>query len=463
MNRNLLQWMYVAILICGTSVFTACSNNDNDAGGTPVKATVTVKTAALYEQLGITDEINEFLADSKNYIYTTVLIYDQQGSLKGKFTGQAHTLDPLEIAVSGIADGTYTMLAVQTGAKGEPQWTLTNEESLSEVEMTIPDDTMLPPYMSLGSATQTVTVNGGAIQAEVSAEALGAIIEAQVKGLTKDDNVNRVMLGNWIVLNGIYLGPDHVGSDRLDVADYDIRRLNTYGDKEGPAIEGDVSWKNFSLYCVDNEVTLQVYKGLIGKGTSDLWMEGGTTLKPGCKYVVYADNDPKQLKQMYCGTYEGLDAWLKKRAEQPYTIYPYLKFGASVEEVRKHIEANDESWINYGLYQKEGETFWCDQYWIAYNEIEYFFKTEDGKDLWHIRYDYFGGTLTSDVMVPQLKEMGFTYKGIVEFPYFPGVKYYLYLSEDGETEVLRSEQTPGYWALEFMPTDPEDLKLLETE
>ena len=114
--------MLAAILISGTmTALTACSDNDSDGGDTP-KAVVTVKTAALYEQLGITDEIKEFLADSKNYIDATVLLYDQQGSLKGKFAGQAHTLDPLEIKVSGVADGTYTLLAVQTGAKGEPQW-----------------------------------------------------------------------------------------------------------------------------------------------------------------------------------------------------------------------------------------------------------------------------------------------------------------------------------------------------
>ena len=463
MNRNLLQWMFAAILtICGTSVFTACSDKDDDGGDTPAKAVVTVKTAAMYEQLGITNEIKEFLSDSKNYIYAAALLYDQQGSLKGKFTGQAQTLDPLEIPVSGLADGTYTLLAVQTGAKGELQWTLKNEEILSEVEMTMADDTRLPPYMSLGIATQTVTVKDGAIQAEVSAEALGAIVEVQVKGLTKDDNANRLALVNWVVINGIYLGPNRTGSDRIDVASYDGRALDIYGNKEGPVIEGDISWKNFSLYCVDNEVALTVFMGLRGNERAESWMDGGTTLKTGGKYVVYVDNNGTQLKQYYCGTYEGLDAWLKKRAEHPYAIYPCLNFGASVDEVRKHIAANNESWIDYGLYQLEGESYWRDQFSIGPNIVEYYFETEDGKNLWHIRYDYLGSTLTSDVMVPELEEMGFVYKGFVIFPNIPDNKFYLYLTEDGETEVLRAEQAYG-WSLEFMPTDPDDLELLVTE
>jgi hypothetical protein len=461
--KRQLQWVLAAILISGTmTALTACSDNDSDGGDTP-KAVVTVKTAALYEQLGITDEIKEFLADSKNYIDATVLLYDQQGSLKGKFAGQAHTLDPLEIKVSGVADGTYTLLAVQTGAKGEPQWSLKNEGSLSEVEMTMPDETQLPPYMSLGSATQTVTVNDGALRAEVSAEALGAIIEVQVKGLTKDDNVNRLTLDNWIVLNGIYLGPNRTGSDRLDVADYDGRILNILGDKKGPVIEGDVSWKNFSLYCVDYQVGLQVYKGVFGEEFSHKWMEGGTTLKTGGKYVFYVDNDGKQLKQMYCGTYEGLDAWLKKRAEHPYAIYPYLKFGASLDEVRKHVKANDESWIEYGMFKPEGESRWINDYYIANNSVRYFFETEDGKNLCFVQYYYNSGTLSSEVMVPQLEEMGFIYKGAVKFPSLPDDQFFLYLTEDGETEVLRSERSFGGWTLEFMPTDPNDLEYLVTE
>ena len=198
-----------------------------------------------------------------------------------------------------------------------------------------------------------------------------------------------------------------------------------YGNKEGPVIEGDVSWKNFSLYCVDNEVALPVFMGLRGNERAESWMDGGTTLKTGGKYVVYVDNDGTQLKQYYCGTYEGLDAWLKKRAEQPYAIYPCLNFGASVDEVRKHIAANDESWIDYGLYQLEGESYWRDQFSIGPNIVEYYFETEDGKKLWHIRYDYLGSTLTSDVMVPQLEEMGFIYKGFVIFPNIPDNKFYL--------------------------------------
>lgn len=148
------------------------------------------------EQLGIIDEMNEFLSDNKNYIYATVLV-------------------------------------IQTAAKDEPVWMLTNENRLENIEMTIPDNTLLPPYMSLGKATKTVTVKDGNFQTEVSAEALGAIIEAQVKGLKKVDNVNRVMLTNWIVINGVYPDPNRTGDERLDIKDYDLSVLNVLGNKEG--------------------------------------------------------------------------------------------------------------------------------------------------------------------------------------------------------------------------------------
>lgn len=456
--RTITKLMALAI---AAVTIVACANNDPSPvtpdGG---KAVVTVKVADLYEQLGITDELNEFLADGGNYVCATVLLYDQQGSLRGKFIGQTHTLAPLEVPLSGIADGTYTLLAIQTGAKGEPQWTLTNEGSLNDVEMTMPDGTLLPPYMSLGRATRTVTVKDGAIQAEVSAEALGAIVEAQVKGLTKDDNVNRLMLSNGIVLNGIYLGPNRTGGDRLDVADYDGRGLNVFGDKEGAAIEGDVSWKGFSLYCVDDDVPLALSQAEPGSEEFTDWVQGGTTLKPGGRYVIFMDNDGKQLKQLYCGTYEGLGAWLKKRAEHPYTIYPYLKFGASIDEVRAHIKANDESWICNGMYQSEfsGREIWSDLYFIGYNCAEYLYNTEDGKDMFFVQYYYDGSTISSDVMVPQLAEMGFTYVGLAIFPESPEDKFFLYLSEDGKVEAQRVVWGDGGWAISFQLTDPEDFK-----
>ena len=456
----------MALSIAATTI-VACTNMENPVMPDGSKAVVTVKIADLYKQLGITAEMTEFLANGQNYIYATVLFYDQQGSLKGMFTEQSHTLTPLDINISGIADGTYTLLAIQAAAKGEPVWTLTNENSLEEVEMTIPDGTLLPPYMSLGRVTQTVTVKDGALQAEVSVEALGAIIEAQVKGLTKDDNVNRVMLNNWIVINGIYLDPNRTGGDQIDVADYDGRVLNVLGDKEGAVIEGDVSWKNFSLYCVDYPVSLDIYKGSPGE-YSYKWMAGGTTLKPGGKYVIYLDNDPNQLKQLYCGTYEGLDAWLKKRAEHPYAIYPYLKLGSSVDEARKHIAANDESWVRwsqYGLYPSEdGLNFWYDGYFAGSNYVYYYYETEDGKNLKFVHYYYNGGTLSSDVMVPELEEMGFTYKGIIKYPEAPDEQYFIYLSEDGEIEAQRVNwSSDSSWSISFQPTDPDDLELLITE
>ena len=460
MIKKKLQWMLAAIFICGQSVFTSCANDDNPATSDGGKDVVTVKTAALYEQLGITDEINEFLADSKNYIYATVLLYDQQGCLKAKFTEQSHTLAPIYINVTDVADGTYTLMAIQTGVMGEPVWTLKNEENLAEVEMTIPNDALMPPYMSLGRATQTVTVKDGILQAEVSTEALGAIIESQVKGLTKEDNVNRVMLSNWIALNGIYLDPSRTGGNQLDVADYDGRRLNMLGDKEGAVIEGDVSWKSFSLYCVDKPVLLDIYRGKQGENEALMWQGGSTTLKPGGKYVVYLDNDPQQIKQLYCGTYQGLDAWLEKRAESPYAIYPYLKFGASIDEVRKHIAANNEYWISWYLDRPlpylEDNHWWYDSFNAGPNMVFYYYETEDGKNLSLVQYVYLGGVLSHSVMRDELLKMGYTYKARLEYPWMPDDKCWMYQSEDGTVEAQINEQSDGTWYVSFLPYDPSD-------
>ena len=458
--KSIVKMMALAI---AAVTIVACANNDlNPITPDGGKAVVTVKTAALYEQLGITDEMNAFLADGGNYIYTTVLFYDQQGSLKGKFTGQTHSLAPFEVPISGLADGTYTLLAVQTGAEGEPQWTLTNEGSLNDVEMTIPDWTELPPYMSLGTSTQTVSVKDGAIMAEVSAKALGAIVETQVKGLTKEDNIDFLSLNNWIVLNGIYLSPNRTGSDRLDVADWDSRRIGYIYDQSGSAIEGDVSWKSFSLYCTDYPVELVVSRGQVGEEYVNRWMGGGTLLEPGGKYLLYLDNDKNQLQQVYCGTYEGLDAWLKKRAENPYAINPCLKFGASVEEVRQYVAANEVSWVNYGMSYYDEKNLWIDDYAIGANSICYLYDSEDGKNMKGVVYIH-EGSVSYEVMQHELEKMGYTYKGIIKYPISPDEQFLMYLSEDGETEAQIVLNTSHPWQVSFQPTDYTDFEYLVAE
>ena len=74
--RQIVKLMVVTIVCI---VMGACSNDDVNPVHNDAKAVITLNTAALYEQLNTTSEMNAFLADSKNYVYATVLIYDQQG------------------------------------------------------------------------------------------------------------------------------------------------------------------------------------------------------------------------------------------------------------------------------------------------------------------------------------------------------------------------------------------------
>ena len=78
--------------------------------------------------------------------------------------------------------------------------------------------------------------------------------------------------------------------------------------------------------------------------------------------------------------------------------------------------------------------------------------------MFFVQYYYDGSTISSDVMVPQLAEMGFTYVGLAIFPESPEDKFFLYLSEDGKVEAQRVVWGDGGWAISFQLTDPEDFK-----
>lgn len=68
-------------LISILAFFVACNKSDNP----DVAGTITIDNSVLYEQLGITGDINKALSEAKYVITDSLLIYDNTGSLVTKF------------------------------------------------------------------------------------------------------------------------------------------------------------------------------------------------------------------------------------------------------------------------------------------------------------------------------------------------------------------------------------------
>ena len=460
--RQIVKLMAVTIVCI---VMGACSNDDVNPVQNDAKAVITLNTAALYEQLNTTSEMNAFLADSKNYVYATVLIYDQQGSLVKQSTKKAQSLQPLEYQLEGIDDGTYTLVAFQTAAGEETVWSLTDVEKLSGVRVAIPDRTLLPAEVALGTASQTITISNGTCKAEVSAKSVGSIIETQAVNYTAADEVKALSMTYFADIRGVYLDPSRTGTDRLDIVSDNLHRFDQVGDKE-TILEGNIKWKGFALYTGE-QIKLDLAKYIPEEGLFYTFAPAVLDMKPGGNYVFYYDNDPQQLYKLYAGTHEGLAEWLAKRNADPYATKPCMAFGSTMDDMIAFMKTNYGWWIN-DMPDKQTELddmlgLWKITFSNGNAVIRYHFETQDGQKMVMSNFDYMDTKISVDVMKAQLVKEGYNYKGYLKSPWYTDIINYVYMPDDESLEIQITDWGNGKWSIGYQLPDPNDLKNLITE
>ena len=445
-------------------VFSACGNSDLypviDNGG---KASVVINTSALYEELGIVDEMNEFLADSKNYVYATVLVYDHDGKLVTTTTQKSRTLQPMSINAGEIQDGTYTMVALQSAAGDACVWTLTDQANLSTVKVAIADRTLLPSTVALGTTSQTISVSDGQFQATVSPKAAGCIVEGQVENLSEEEGLTALSLLYMADIRGIYLDPARTGGDRLDMVDTSGHRFSQLGDKT-TVLSGSLKWKGFALYCAD-DVKLYIAKYSPDSQEDLFWTLsfGNTELKAGGKYVFYYDFAPQQLFNTYVGTQQGLDAWKTDRAQAPLAIKPFLQFGSNLDGVKDYLKSTYGWWSNMqatDLEFDEDDGFWEAKYGFGSFYAKFYFDSEMGDNYLVSEFLCYNTSITVDMMKSELEREGYTYRGKLVYPDSEEITYSLFMPENNQVEVVLIDWGDGIWSVTYQYPDPDDLQYL---
>ena len=460
--KQIVRLMAVTIMCV---VMCACSNDDLNPVANDAKAVITLNTAALYEQLNTTGDMKTFLADSKNYVYATVLIYDQQGSLVEQITKKTTSLQPLEYQFESIADGTYIMVAFQTAAGEEAVWSLADVEKLSDVRVALPVRAMLPAEVALGTASKTITISNGACKVEINAESVGSIIETQAVNYTAADELRALAQTYYADIRGVYLDPSRTGIDRLDIANNYLCRFCQFGDKK-TILEGDLKWKGFALYTGEG-IRMLLSKYNLEEDAFYTFAPAVLDMKPGGNYVFYYDNDPQQLYKTYAGTHEGLAKWLAKRNADPYALDFCMEFGSSLSDIYAYMKSNYGWWIcttpDGKLELDEQLGLWKAIYHNDNSDIRYHFETQDGQKMCFASFDYQDKILSIDVMKAQMAKEGYIYKGYLKSPWVANVVNYVYMPEDESLEVQLTDWGNGKWSVGFQLPDPNDLKNLITE
>lgn len=149
-------------------------------------------------------------------------------------------------------------------------------------------------------------------------------------------------------------------------------------------------------------------------------------------------------------------------------IVPYMAFGASLDEVEKHMEMvhfdyKVEQTDSLVCYEEEGMTTYGRCYERGNRKIRFGFDDAEGSSLAYTSYDYFFPVRLESIMT-ELERKGFENKGEVKFDDDNADICYLFLSADEKTEVLLSkcERNGGSWAICFQPTDINDLNHIVT-
>ena len=452
--KKMIHLMTAVILALA---FNACSNNDNPS--TPVKpfgrAVITVNTAAMYEEVDLVPFIEQKL--TKNLCLTdTVLIYDQNGHLVKKLGTATKSLEPLTFVVDNLPNGTYTLVAWQTGIFENETFkvfVLADEEELTTVKLARLKNTLLYGD-AIGLAYATVTVNGNSFEATVMPKLIGSFINMKSEKAPREYGFNNICLyRDDQMCKGISLDPSRSGEDRWIIGQHDgIVYPIAYLDKD------ETEYMHYTLEHGDDVQMYALAWSQVGDDSecTVIVETGHHKIQDGSRVAYYIDVDRISYQPPFLGPEDQLAAWKSDRDAGMLVNDPYLKWGGSLAEVKAHKQAkqytsgNDQlvAWEDYG---------WHYGYFVAYDLTEqYLFDTADGQNLKTVYCAYYGGDLSADDFTTSLLLQGYTYLGKL---HDPDTESYddLFQSADEKTQVRSYLDPDGVWVMEYTPFNPEDL------
>ena len=447
------KMIYLMTAVITALAFHACSVNDNAATpSTPFRqAVITVNTRAMYEEVGLA-ELIEFNLPKAMSISDTVLIYDQNGHLVTKLGTVTKSFEPLTFAIDDLPNGTYTLVGWQSGNFGnEPeQFVLADEAELSTVKLLQLYPTSMVAFAN-GLATATVTINSSSFEATITPKLVGSILNLKSEKAPQEYGFDQISLYRMDqATTGIWLDPARSEDDRWIIESIE--------DGPYPFAYLDLDETQFMHYTLEHGDDIPVVTWKIVGDTyepDEIVAQGHQKLPNGSNMVYYFDVDRISYQPPFLGPTDQLAAWKADRDAGILVNDPYLKWGANLAEIEVHKQAKQfwaigdnqlDFWEGYGWH------YW---YYVAPGLTEqYIFETEDGQNLNDVMCIGHDASLPIDIFHKSLLLQGYTYLGKL-----PDSEYYddMFLSADGQTEVLVYANTYGGWIMEYFALVAEDL------
>lgn len=449
MYRKALLKAFAALIMIGATTMVSCKKDNDIPTTTPNQDAVVVNTAALYDELGIRNEMMQALASGDYVLTDTLLVYDASGNLVKKLGAESHNLESLTFNAEGLADGNYTLVLWQTtrSASGERVWRLTGEEQLSTA---ILDETrsMLSYAFAAGYASSTVATKGGKLVPTLTPMAIGSIVDMRIDNL--DAMPEATALSLWATNIGYYTGI------RLAPAMDEESRWYTSPDSSlstrvAQLPMGQASGKFFTLYHSDVPLELWADKGADEAYVTHI---NYAPLPVGGQSVCYFDMERRSWQPPFIGTPKAFAAWKADRDANIPVTDPLLRWGCSIDDVYNHVFS--KIWYQSGNYEPE---YWADPFaswhrWFYVSPAlteQYLFETEEGENLRYVACICWDPTVPVEVQGNLLRHQGFHATGNTVL--FDGANNYdQYLSADGRTEALALADNEG-WYIVYRPVN----------
>ena len=442
MRKRVYITMMVTILML---TFISCSK-DNEIQN---QDTIRVNIAALYDELGIRDEMTQALA-SGNYLLTdTLLVYDASGSLVKKLGSESHSLEPLTFNVKGLANGSYTLVLWQTArsASGNRSWKLFGEDQLSTA---ILGETSAPlSYaFSAGYALATVAAKGGKLVQTLTPMAIGSIVDMRVNNLTAMHDATALSL--WGTHSGYYTGIRLAPNLNADARWYTAPDTTFLG-RIAQLPVGQASGMFFTLYHGNIPLELWADKGDDEEYVTDI---SHSSLPVGGQSICYFDMGRHSWQPPFLGTPNSFVSWKADRDANIPVTDPLLQWGCSFKDVQNYVFGKMWYWPGNDKLEYWEDTFesWHGWWWVSKSLTEqYLFETEDGQNLRYVVCYCWDKTVPGQTRDNLLQHQGFQATG--NTVKLGSQNLNQYLSADGATEALTSFFDGGYWIIVYRPVN----------
>lgn len=426
--------------------------------GTTGSASVTLNTQALYEEIGFSEQAVNNLASGYFYIEGTLLVYNEQGALVGKYVEAANDFQPIHFRVGDLPNGVYTIVAAQLGRQQDfSPWEIVAEENLSTVQIRRLNEHTYWPF-AVGLASQQLTVLGGEAEASLTPQSAGSIVEVMI-ARTESFTPWLKIWGDKMP-TGLYLNPQLNADERLA---YD--ESNTWG----------------SICLVDRSVTKTAYF-TIGRGSQHvqvetyfpadakwtvLWWGQQMTLSTAPHAMFCYDSYPQLMYKAFVGSRTDYGAWAAAHNANGLKLEPLMDYGLSVDDFDRVVTGSPWFCSPQNSELKPLFNRWTKHYAIwpdGQFGITCVFETEDGKNASEFIYQYNGADISAELMHEQILSWGYEYKGYFYATNDNTIKSSVFLKPNGVDEIqLWQPADNAYWQLSFHKYDQEDFDLLIAE